>query len=48
MRIESLIESLPESYSSADRELVQRAYRTAEQAHTNKRALLVNPISVTV
>jgi len=33
MRIESLIESLPESYSSADRELVQRAYRTAEQAH---------------
>ncbi|HUV28181.1 MAG TPA: bifunctional (p)ppGpp synthetase/guanosine-3',5'-bis(diphosphate) 3'-pyrophosphohydrolase [Anaerolineales bacterium] len=33
MRIESLIESLPESYSPADRELVQRAYRTAEQAH---------------
>jgi len=33
MRIESLIESLPESYSAADLELVQRAYRTAEQAH---------------
>jgi GTP pyrophosphokinase len=33
MRIESLLESLPETYSSADRELVQRAYRVAEQAH---------------
>jgi GTP pyrophosphokinase len=33
MRIESLIESLPESYSTADQELVQRAYRSAEQAH---------------
>ncbi len=33
MRIETLLESLPETYSSADRELVQRAYRVAEQAH---------------
>ena len=33
MRIESLIESLPSSYTSADRELVQRAYRLAESAH---------------
>ena len=33
MRIENLIESLPDSYSSADVELVQRAYRVAEQAH---------------
>jgi GTP pyrophosphokinase len=33
MRIESLLESLPETYSSADRELVQRAYRVAEGAH---------------
>ena len=33
MRIENLIESLPESYSSADRELVQRAYRVADEVH---------------
>lgn len=33
MRIETLLESLPETYSSADHELVQRAYRVAEQAH---------------
>jgi GTP pyrophosphokinase len=33
MRIETLLESLPETYSSADRELVQRAYRVAEKAH---------------
>jgi guanosine-3',5'-bis(diphosphate) 3'-pyrophosphohydrolase len=33
MRIETLLESLPETYSSADRELVERAYRVAEQAH---------------
>ncbi|MBK5107572.1 MAG: bifunctional (p)ppGpp synthetase/guanosine-3',5'-bis(diphosphate) 3'-pyrophosphohydrolase [Anaerolineales bacterium] len=33
MRIETLIDSLPDSYSTADRELVQRAYRTAEHAH---------------
>ena len=33
MRINTLLESLPETYSSADRELVQRAYRVAEQAH---------------
>lgn len=33
MRIESLIESLPNSFSSADKELVERAYRLAENAH---------------
>jgi GTP pyrophosphokinase len=33
MRIESLIESLPSSYTTADRELVQRAYRLTESAH---------------
>ncbi|UCD98797.1 MAG: bifunctional (p)ppGpp synthetase/guanosine-3',5'-bis(diphosphate) 3'-pyrophosphohydrolase [Chloroflexota bacterium] len=33
MRIETLQESFPESYSSADRELVLRAYKVAEQAH---------------
>jgi guanosine-3',5'-bis(diphosphate) 3'-pyrophosphohydrolase len=33
MRINTLLGSLPETYSSADRELVQRAYRVAEKAH---------------
>ena len=33
MRIETLLENLPESYSQADRELVERAYRVAEEAH---------------
>jgi GTP pyrophosphokinase len=33
MQIESLLESLPNSYSPADRELVERAYRIAEKAH---------------
>ena len=37
MRIESLIESLPDSYSTADHELVQRAYRLAEQAHKGQK-----------
>ena len=36
MRIETLLESLPETYSSADHELVQRAYRVAEQAHAGQ------------
>ena len=31
--IEDLLDVLPESYSLADRELVQRAYRVAEEAH---------------
>jgi len=34
MRIEQLMDSLPKSYTPADRELVQRAYRVAERAHT--------------
>jgi guanosine-3',5'-bis(diphosphate) 3'-pyrophosphohydrolase len=37
MRIETLLESLPETYSSADRELVERAYRVAEQAHEGQK-----------
>lgn len=36
MRIETLMESLPEIYTSADRELVMRAYRTAENAHRSQ------------
>ena len=33
MQIESLLESLPNTYSPADRELVERAYRIAEIVH---------------
>jgi GTP pyrophosphokinase len=33
MRIEILIESLPRTYTPADRELVMRAYRVADRAH---------------
>ena len=36
--LENLLERLPDTYSLADRELVQRAYRLAEEAHrTQKR-----------
>src|SRR5512143_2352135 len=31
--LEKLLEQLPDTYSIADRELVQRAYRMAEEAH---------------
>lgn len=37
MRIESLLESLPDSYTPADRELVLRAYRMAERAHQGQK-----------
>lgn len=37
MRIEKLMESLPESYSPADRELILRAYRLAEEAHRDQK-----------
>lgn len=35
--LEKLLEQLPESYSLADRELVQRAYRVAEEAHREQK-----------
>ena len=35
--LEKLIEQLPEHYSLADKELVQRAYRTAEGAHREQK-----------
>ncbi len=39
MKIEHLLENLPDYYSPADRDLILRAYRTAEKAHsTQKRA----------
>ena len=39
MRLENLMQSLPEDYSPADRELVMRAYRVAEQAHEGQTRL---------
>ena len=35
--IDKLIEQLPETYSAADRELVMRAYTTAEEAHREQK-----------
>ncbi len=37
MRIETLMDALPENYSQADRELVLRAYRVAEKAHEGQK-----------
>jgi GTP diphosphokinase / guanosine-3',5'-bis(diphosphate) 3'-diphosphatase len=37
MRIETLMNLLPENYSPADRELIMRAYRVAEQAHQGQK-----------
>jgi GTP diphosphokinase / guanosine-3',5'-bis(diphosphate) 3'-diphosphatase len=36
MKIENLMDVLPENYSPADRELVMRAYRVADQAHAGQ------------
>jgi GTP diphosphokinase / guanosine-3',5'-bis(diphosphate) 3'-diphosphatase len=39
LKIENLLESLPETYNLVDREMILRAYRMAEKAHeTQKRA----------
>src|SRR5512133_3469256 len=35
--LERLLEQLPENYTLADRELVQRAYRVAEEAHRDQK-----------
>ena len=35
--LEGLLERLPNTYSLADRELVQRAYRVAEEAHREQK-----------
>ena len=37
MRIEQLMDLLPKTYTPADRELVQRAYRIAERAHEGQK-----------
>lgn len=43
MRIENLMENLPETYTLADRELVMRAYRLAEQAHQHQMRISGEP-----
>src|SRR4030042_2165473 len=43
MPISTLIDSLPELYSIADRELIQRAYRVAESAHLNQNRVSGEP-----
>src|SRR4026209_732560 len=35
--LERLLEQLPENYTLADRELIQRAYRVAEEAHREQK-----------
>src|SRR5574338_809471 len=35
--LERLLEQLPDSYTLADRELIQRAYRVAEEAHRDQK-----------
>lgn len=43
MRIESLLDSLPQKYSHADRELVMRAYQIAEKAHEGQKRVSGEP-----
>ena len=41
--LEKLLEQLPENYTLADRELIQRAYRVAEEAHGDQKRLSGEP-----
>ncbi|HEX6271171.1 MAG TPA: bifunctional (p)ppGpp synthetase/guanosine-3',5'-bis(diphosphate) 3'-pyrophosphohydrolase [Anaerolineales bacterium] len=41
--LERLLEQLPENYSIADRELIQRAYRVAEEAHREQKRISGEP-----
>ncbi len=41
--LERLLEQLPENYTLADRELIQRAYRVAEEAHREQKRLSGEP-----
>ena len=43
MRIETLMDALPDNYSQVDRELVLRAYRVAEKAHEGQRRASGDP-----
>jgi guanosine-3',5'-bis(diphosphate) 3'-pyrophosphohydrolase len=46
MRIDNLMENLPKSYTPADRELVMRAYKTAEKAHAKQKRASGEPYIV--
>ena len=37
MKIENLLEALPKTYTPADRELIERAFRVAEKAHDGQK-----------
>jgi len=41
--LEKLLEQLPDTYSLADRELVERAYRVAEEAHREQKRISGEP-----
>src|SRR5581483_4374384 len=41
--LEKLLEQLPETYSLADKELIQRAYRVAEEAHRDQKRISGEP-----
>jgi GTP diphosphokinase / guanosine-3',5'-bis(diphosphate) 3'-diphosphatase len=43
MRIETILDSLPESYTTADKDLILRAYRVAEKAHEGQRRASGDP-----
>jgi GTP diphosphokinase / guanosine-3',5'-bis(diphosphate) 3'-diphosphatase len=43
MRIDTLMNLLPSNYTPADRELVKRAYRVAEQAHREQKRMSGEP-----
>jgi len=44
MRLEQLLESLPDYYSSLDRELISRAYQFADQTHRGQKRLSGEPV----
>src|SRR5512146_564467 len=41
--LEQLLEQLPEAYTLADKELIQRAYRLAEEAHRGQKRISGEP-----
>jgi GTP pyrophosphokinase len=43
MQIDQLMESLPEQYTLADRDLIQRAYRMADVAHSGQNRVSGEP-----
>ncbi|MEA3351594.1 MAG: HD domain-containing protein, partial [Chloroflexota bacterium] len=46
MKLEELLNSVPETYSRADRELIERAYRIAENAHSDQKRASGEPYFV--